>query len=120
METRAPSVLERVQQIGSTLVRNKTSGLSVNSLLDSFLVLYNECTSPELRRDKSIAEFVKQCALLLVFFLGVLTFRAVEPLVQQIRQQVVRRDDFDTVKIIGRGAFGEVHSSRACFRQLLD
>ena len=39
----------------------KSSGLalSVETLLDVFLVLYDECSSSTLRREKNISEFVE-------------------------------------------------------------
>ena len=33
--------------------------LSVETLIDVLVVLYNECTSSTLRREKSVSEFVK-------------------------------------------------------------
>ncbi|BFZ07324.1 hypothetical protein BsWGS_10363 [Bradybaena similaris] len=72
----------------------KSNGLalSVESLLDSFIVLYDECNSAGLRREKNISEFVERTRTVSTF----------------VRQQRLQRDDFETLKIIGRGAFGEV------------
>lgn len=38
----------------------------------------------------------------------VLSFVSVKPVVNKIRKNRLNRDDFETVRIIGRGAFGEV------------
>lgn len=35
------------------------AALSTETLLDVFLVLYDECSSSSLRRDKNIAEFIE-------------------------------------------------------------
>lgn len=58
---------ERSHALATTLLNNQPTGLSVSTLVDSFLVLYDECTNTELRRDKVIAEFVKECAHLPLF-----------------------------------------------------
>ncbi|KAK7103526.1 hypothetical protein V1264_018406 [Littorina saxatilis] len=73
---------------------SKSNGLSlsVETLLDVFLVLYDECSSSTLRREKNISEFVDFA-------------RPVATTVKNLRLQ---RDDFETLKVIGRGAFGEV------------
>jgi hypothetical protein len=36
----------------------------------------------------------------------------VEPAVREIRSHLVQRSDFQTIKVIGRGAFGEVRPVR--------
>lgn len=66
--------------------------LSMETLLDILIVLYDECQTPSLRREKRISEFVD----------------FVKPVVNKIREFRLARDDFETVRIIGRGAFGEV------------
>ncbi|KAI8784639.1 serine/threonine-protein kinase MRCK alpha [Biomphalaria glabrata] len=72
----------------------KSNGLavSIETLLDALLVLYDECNSAALRREKNISEFVEFA----------------RPITTYIRQNRLLRDDFETLKIIGRGAFGEV------------
>lgn len=113
---------QRAQELGAALVKNPPQGLNLSSLIDSFLVLFDECSSADLRREKSVADFVKEST----FFspangfpasVALLTFRAcrcaVEPLANQVRSLLVKRADFDTVKVIGRGAFGEVHLVRS-------
>ena len=39
----------------------RTSRLSNEALLDGFIVLFDECSSEHLQRDKHVAEFVKKC-----------------------------------------------------------
>jgi len=46
---------------------------SVETLLDSLIVLYDECCSSTLRREKSVSEFVKygkSCMILLFWLLN--------------------------------------------------
>ena len=42
---------------------------------------------------------------------------AVRPVVERVKTLRLKRDDFETVKIIGRGAFGEVGNALILFRQ---
>jgi len=37
-----------------------------------------------------------------------------EPVVKDIRRHILRRSDFETLKVIGRGAFGEVSHTARC------
>ena len=39
----------------------RTLQLSNEALLDGFIVLFDECSSEHLQRDKHVAEFVKKC-----------------------------------------------------------
>ncbi|CAF1093687.1 unnamed protein product [Adineta ricciae] len=66
--------------------------LGVEALLDAFIVLYDECCNSTLRREKTIAEFIEYAK----------TF------VTRVKRCRFSRNDFETIKIIGRGAFGEV------------
>ncbi|XP_017094250.2 serine/threonine-protein kinase Genghis Khan [Drosophila bipectinata] len=65
---------------------------SLDYLLDTFVVLYDECSNSSLRREKGVSDFLKLS----------------KPFVQIVRKLRLSRDDFDILKIIGRGAFGEV------------
>lgn len=67
---------------------------NLDTLIDAFLALYMECnSSKELKRDPLVADYVKHF----------------EPLVSEITGMIPKRSDFETLKVIGRGAFGEVH-----------
>lgn len=68
------------------------SWLSVETLLDVLLCLHQECGNNALRRDKKVAEFVEWA----------------KPFVSKVQQLRLKRDDFEILKVIGRGAFGEV------------
>ncbi|KAL9917053.1 serine/threonine-protein kinase Genghis Khan isoform X1 [Glossina fuscipes] len=66
--------------------------ISVETLLDALLLLYDECSNSSLRREKTVSDFIK----------------IVKPVVSLVKRLRLTRDDFEIIKIIGRGAFGEV------------
>lgn len=105
------SGLKRLRQLESMIIENGSANLlldtiesaglippgqgksiSVEALLDALLVLYDECCNSSLRREKTVTDFIE----------------LVRPIVQQIKQLRLVRDDFEVLKVIGRGAFGEV------------
>lgn len=65
---------------------------SMETLLDVLLVLFDECTNSSLRREKTVSDFIEY----------------VKPVVQRVKALRLSRDDFEVIKVIGRGAFGEV------------
>lgn len=71
--------------------RNESS-LSVETLLDVLVCLYTECSHSALRRDKYVAEFLEWA----------------KPFTQLVKDMQLHREDFEIIKVIGRGAFGEV------------
>jgi len=122
---------------------DKDAFYSVETLLDSLMVLYQECCSSSMRRERTISEFVEsgnqlcvhvkhlvnlrytfqrithtQC--LYTYCNNVYTydmytwisrmFTIVKPLISRLTKMRLRADDFETLNIIGRGAFGEVGS----------
>ncbi|XP_059224968.1 serine/threonine-protein kinase Genghis Khan isoform X2 [Stomoxys calcitrans] len=66
--------------------------ISVETLLDALLLLYEECCNSSLRREKTVSDFIK----------------IAKPVVTLVKKLRLSRDDFEIIKIIGRGAFGEV------------
>lgn len=68
------------------------TALSFEALLDTLICLYDECCSSTLRKEKCVAEFVE----------------SVKPVVTQAKELRLCRDDFELLKVIGKGAFGEV------------
>ncbi|XP_049291756.1 serine/threonine-protein kinase Genghis Khan isoform X1 [Anopheles funestus] len=66
--------------------------LSVETMVDCLLVLYDECCNSSLRREKTVSDFIE----------------LMKSVVQSIKQLRLSRDDFEVLKVIGRGAFGEV------------
>lgn len=65
---------------------------SIESLLDVLQVLFDECCNSTLRREKSVSDFIGWA----------------KPLVCRVRDLRLSRDDFETLEVIGRGAFGQV------------
>uniref|UniRef100_A0A7N6B523 non-specific serine/threonine protein kinase n=1 Tax=Anabas testudineus TaxID=64144 RepID=A0A7N6B523_ANATE len=66
--------------------------LSVETLLDILVCLFDECNNSPLRREKNILEFLDWAK----FFTS------------KVKQMRLRKEDFEILKVIGRGAFGEV------------
>ncbi|XP_053568603.1 serine/threonine-protein kinase MRCK alpha [Bombina bombina] len=66
--------------------------LSVESLLDSLICLYDECCASPLRRDKHIHDYIEWA----------------KPFALKVKQMRLHKEDFEILKVIGRGAFGEV------------
>uniref|UniRef100_A0A672QZR9 Serine/threonine-protein kinase MRCK alpha n=1 Tax=Sinocyclocheilus grahami TaxID=75366 RepID=A0A672QZR9_SINGR len=65
---------------------------SVETLLDILVCLYDECNNSPLRREKNILEFLDW----------------VKPFTSKVKQMRLHKEDFEILKVIGRGAFGEV------------
>uniref|UniRef100_A0A8C6X022 Serine/threonine-protein kinase MRCK alpha n=1 Tax=Neogobius melanostomus TaxID=47308 RepID=A0A8C6X022_9GOBI len=74
--------------------------LSVETLLDILVCLYDECNNSPLRREKNILEFLDWA----------------KPFTSKVKQMRLHKEDFEILKVIGRGAFGET----ACFREERD
>ncbi|XP_071556555.1 serine/threonine-protein kinase Genghis Khan isoform X2 [Temnothorax nylanderi] len=66
--------------------------VSLETLIDVLLVLYDECCNSSLRREKTVSDFIE----------------FVKPIASCIKSLQLTREDFEIVKVIGRGAFGEV------------
>ncbi|XP_076873597.1 serine/threonine-protein kinase MRCK alpha isoform X2 [Brachyhypopomus gauderio] len=66
--------------------------LSVETLLDILVCLYDECSNSPLRREKNILEFLEWA----------------KPFTSKVKQMRLHKEDFEILKVIGRGAFGEV------------
>uniref|UniRef100_A0A671WQS9 Serine/threonine-protein kinase MRCK alpha n=1 Tax=Sparus aurata TaxID=8175 RepID=A0A671WQS9_SPAAU len=66
--------------------------LSVETLLDILVCLYDECNNSPLRREKNITEFLDWA----------------KPFTSKVKQMRLHKEDFEILKVIGRGAFGEV------------
>ncbi|XP_078344292.1 serine/threonine-protein kinase MRCK alpha-like isoform X3 [Oculina patagonica] len=85
---------ERLKQLESLFAHgSKEKGsYSVETLLDVLLLLYDECCNSTLRRDKNVSEFIEHA----------------KPVASKIKDLRLRREDFDPLNLIGKGAFGEV------------
>ncbi|KAM6906465.1 rho-associated protein kinase 2-like isoform 2-T2 [Lycodopsis pacificus] len=91
-ESRLESRLNKLE----SLMRNPQSALNLETLLDSVNALAHDLNYPALRRNKNIEAFLNRY----------------EKTVSQLRELQVKHEDFEKVKLIGRGAFGEVQLVR--------
>nr|XP_055042299.1 rho-associated protein kinase 2-like isoform X1 [Misgurnus anguillicaudatus] len=96
MSSGAEKILEnRVRKL-ETLIKDQRSPLNLESLLDSITALALDLNHPALRKNKNIDAFLNRY----------------EKAVGRLRELQVRLDDFERVKLIGRGAFGAVQLVR--------
>ncbi|XP_003489761.1 serine/threonine-protein kinase Genghis Khan isoform X1 [Bombus vosnesenskii] len=89
----------RLRQLESLFIDGPVQGegrightFSIETLIDILLVLYDECCNSSLRREKTVSDFIE----------------FVKPVATCIKSLQLAREDFEIVKVIGRGAFGEV------------
>lgn len=82
--------LEQMFLGGPVLASGKA--FTVEGLIDVLVVLYDECCNSSLRKEKTMTNFIEY----------------VKPVVQRIKDLRLTKDDFDVLKVIGKGAFGEV------------
>ena len=66
----AEGVSSRITRLNQLLL-GKTPGRKVplldkETLLDAFMVLYNECNTDQMTKDKNIATYVKKCKFITV------------------------------------------------------
>ncbi|XP_077409706.1 serine/threonine-protein kinase MRCK beta isoform X6 [Vanacampus margaritifer] len=86
----APVRLKRLEEM---LVERTVPGcLSVETLLDLLVCVTSECSNCPLKREKHVTDFLDW----------------VKPFTSTIKELRLHRDDFEMLKVIGRGAFGEV------------
>uniref|UniRef100_A0A8C2UNJ0 DM1 protein kinase n=1 Tax=Chinchilla lanigera TaxID=34839 RepID=A0A8C2UNJ0_CHILA len=76
------------------------SFLGLEPLLDLLLGVHQELGASDLAQDKYVADFLQWA----------------EPVVARLKEIRLQRDDFEILKVIGRGAFSEV----SCFREERD
>ncbi|XP_023270697.1 rho-associated protein kinase 2-like isoform X4 [Seriola lalandi dorsalis] len=91
-ESRLESRLKKLE----SLMRDPQSALNLETLLDSMNALANDLNYPALRKNKNIDSFLNRY----------------EKAVSQLRELQVKLEDFEKVKLIGRGAYGEVQLVR--------
>ncbi|XP_061097795.1 rho-associated protein kinase 2-like isoform X6 [Conger conger] len=91
-ERRLESRVEKLE----AMIKDPRSAMNMQSLLDSMNALVLDLNYPVLRKNKNIAAFL----------------RRYERVMGNMRELQVGPDDFDLVKVIGRGAFGEVQLVR--------
>uniref|UniRef100_A0A8C9YKD1 Rho-associated protein kinase 2 n=1 Tax=Sander lucioperca TaxID=283035 RepID=A0A8C9YKD1_SANLU len=78
------------------MIREPRSAINLESLLDSINALVLDLDYPALRKNKNIETFLNRY----------------EKVIAQTRDLQMKSEDFDRVKVIGRGAFGEVQLVR--------
>ncbi|XP_038607691.1 rho-associated protein kinase 2 [Tachyglossus aculeatus] len=78
------------------MIRDPRSPVNVDSLLDGLNSLVLDLNFPALRKNKNIDNFLNRY----------------EKIVEKIRGLQTKAEDYDVVKVIGRGAFGEVQLVR--------
>ncbi|KAI3367945.1 hypothetical protein L3Q82_026776 [Scortum barcoo] len=78
------------------MIRDPRSAINLESLLDSINALVLDLDYPALRKNKNIETFLNRY----------------EKVIGQTRDLQMKSEDFDRVKVIGRGAFGEVQLVR--------
>uniref|UniRef100_A0A4W3J4K7 non-specific serine/threonine protein kinase n=1 Tax=Callorhinchus milii TaxID=7868 RepID=A0A4W3J4K7_CALMI len=83
--------LKKLEQLLLNASQKNESSMSVETLMDILICLYNECSTSPLRREKYIAEFLEWA----------------KPFTSTVKELRLHRDDFEMLKVIGRGAFGE-------------
>jgi serine/threonine-protein kinase MRCK len=71
---------------------DNSNSFSVETLQDALIVLYEECRTSSFKKEKTVEDFVQNA----------------KPVVEHIRDLRLSAEDFDTLEVIGRGAFGEV------------
>ncbi|XP_032398221.1 rho-associated protein kinase 2 isoform X4 [Etheostoma spectabile] len=87
-ESRLETRLKKLE----SLIRNPESAINLETLLDSMNALAHDLNYPALRKNKNIEAFLNRY----------------EKAASQLRELQVKPDDFEKVKLIGRGAYGEV------------
>ncbi|CAH2246105.1 rho-associated kinase 2 isoform X3 [Pelobates cultripes] len=89
------SMMSRQQKLEGIL-RNPRSPINVESLMDGLNSLVLDLDFPALRKNKNIDNFLNRY----------------EKIVSEVRRLQMKAEDYDVVKVIGRGAFGEVQLVR--------
>ncbi|KAM8952507.1 rho-associated protein kinase 2 isoform 1-T1 [Pelodytes ibericus] len=84
------------QQKLEGILRNPRSPINVESLLDGLNSLVLDLDFPALRKNKNIDNFLNRY----------------DKVVTDVRKLQMKAEDYDVVKVIGRGAFGEVQLVR--------
>uniref|UniRef100_A0A672QBY6 non-specific serine/threonine protein kinase n=1 Tax=Sinocyclocheilus grahami TaxID=75366 RepID=A0A672QBY6_SINGR len=96
MSTGAGKRLENRVRTLESIIKDQRSSLNLGSLLDSVTALALDLNHPALRKNKNIDSFLNRY----------------EKAVTRLKELQVKLDDFDRVKLIGRGAFGAVQLVR--------
>eukprot|EP01137_Pigoraptor_chileana_P026091 Opistho-2@96548 len=82
----------RAQELFSLVAQDLTSLTALDGLFDCIVALTTECQATKPTKDKPAAIFLEQ----------------VRDDIEKLKSARMQRSDFETVKVIGKGAFGEV------------
>lgn len=88
---------EELLQLYLNNFSNETNSYNVEFLLDTLTCLYYECSSLQHRNERNCLKFCN----------------SVKPLVEKIESYRLSRSEFETIRLIGSGAFGEVSLVRS-------
>ncbi|XP_047668870.1 rho-associated protein kinase 2 isoform X4 [Tachysurus fulvidraco] len=96
MSLGAESRMEKRLKKLEAMIRDPRSAVNLESLLDAMNAMVLDLNFPSLRKNKNIETFLNRY----------------EAVMGEIRDLQMKPEDFDKVKVIGKGAFGEVHLVR--------
>ncbi|XP_058239066.1 rho-associated protein kinase 2 isoform X2 [Hemibagrus wyckioides] len=96
MSSGAESRMEKRLKKLEAMVRDPRSAINLESLLDAMNAMVLDLSFPALRKNKNIETFLNRY----------------EAVMGDVRDLQMKPEDFDKVKVIGRGAFGEVQLVR--------
>ncbi len=90
-------------------------GVREDALNDLIVGIFDECSAATLKKEKTIGDFISSCLLLRILFIRkykLITLFTDGDIVKQLKESRLTKDHFQTIKVIGRGAFGEVILAR--------
>ncbi|XP_061669010.1 serine/threonine-protein kinase MRCK beta isoform X2 [Syngnathoides biaculeatus] len=87
-----PVRLKRLEEMLLDRTGSPSGTVSVETLLDLLICVHSECSNCPLKREKHVTDFLD----------------SVRPFTAAVKDLRLHRDDFEMLKVIGRGAFGEV------------
>ncbi|XP_051956572.1 citron rho-interacting kinase-like [Xyrauchen texanus] len=86
------TITSRCARLNQLLQGKCSTGVTREGLIDALLVLYQECTSPELMKIKHVANFVNKYS----------------EVVAEVQELLPGKKDFEVRGVVGRGQFSEV------------
>ena len=92
IEMSAESRLVELERILTSTISLQGDSVSIETYIDIFRLLYDEVLNSSLKREKRFIKFIAWA----------------KPYVNKINQLQMSIKDYDILKVIGRGAFGEV------------
>ena len=96
MKLRIQKIIQLFAAVNSSLENGTGSLAAMDTLLDCLTVLFEECNTPILKRDKHILEFTEKY----------------KPILEELYRLRVTKDEFQVIRVIGRGGFGDVEVVR--------